>query len=98
MSDASGAGSLTRSVMPELRKPSTCPKCGGHDIKRVVGGRPTPEAREMVQREEAVLGTCFESFDRPDWHCAACRHQWFDRTDPARQEMEALLQRILDKR
>lgn len=84
--------------MLELRKPSACPKCGGHHIKRLVGVRPTPEAWEMVQRGDAVLGTCFESFDRPDWHCAACRHQWFDPTDPTRQEMDALLQKLLDKR
>ena len=84
--------------MLELRKPSTCPKCGGREIKRIVGGRPTPEAWAMVQRGDAVLGTCFESLDRPDWHCAACRHQWFDRTDAAGQEIEALLQQIMDKR
>ena len=83
--------------MLELRKPDLCPKCGGSDIRRIVGGRPTQEAWDMIHRGEAVLGTCFESLDRPDWRCMTCRHQWFDPTDPARIELDQMLKRILER-
>jgi hypothetical protein len=51
----------------------------------------------MIERGEAIAGTCFASLDRPDWHCAVCGHQWFDPTDPARQEVDELFRRIFQK-
>ena len=51
----------------------------------------------MIERGEAIAGTCFASLDRPDWHCATCGHEWFDPTDPGRQEADDLLRRILAK-
>ena len=51
----------------------------------------------MIQRGEAVLGSCFIRPDRPDWHCFACRHEWFVSDDPARIEMDRLLASILEK-
>ena len=83
--------------MQELRKPELCPKCGARDFKRIVGGRPTQEGWDMINSGQAVLGTCFESLDRPDWRCMACRHEWFDATDPARIELDQTLQRILER-
>jgi len=82
--------------MQELRKPQTCPKCGGHEVKCILGGRPTREGLEMIAKGEAVYGSCFISFERPDWRCAACRHEWFDATDPARKELDDMLRSILD--
>ena len=55
------------------------------------------EIARRIERGEAVAGTCFASFDRPDWHCPACGHQWFDPADPARKEVDGLLRRILEK-
>jgi len=83
--------------MQELRKPESCPRCGGRAIKRIVGGRPSEEGWAMIERGEAIAGTCFASLDRPDWHCAVCGHQWFDPTDPARQEVDELFRRIFQK-
>lgn len=35
-----------------------CPKCGSQRTAIIIGGYPTPEAEEMVQRGEAVHGGC----------------------------------------
>jgi ribosomal protein L37AE/L43A len=83
--------------MKELIKPSICPECKGTDIRRIIGGRPTPEAWEMVERGEAVLGSCFLERKWNDWRCIDCNYEWYDPDDPARQEMEALLEKILKK-
>jgi hypothetical protein len=79
-------------------KPSACPKCGGTDLRFILGGRPTAEGYAMIEQKLAVLGTCFITPDKPDWRCVSCRNEWFDPEDPERIEMMALLDRIRQKR
>lgn len=83
--------------MKDLLKPSICPKCGGSDIRRIVGGRPTSEGWEMIERGEAVLGSCFLDRKWNDWRCMDCLNEWYDPNDPARKEMEELLEKILKR-
>lgn len=52
----------------------------------------------MIERGIAVTGGCFIAPNMPDWRCRACGHEWLDLTDPARQEIEELLIRILARR
>lgn len=51
----------------------------------------------MIERGEAVPGSCFLRPDWPDWQCQHCRHEWFVKDDPARIETERLLADILAK-
>ena len=81
----------------DLRKPNNCPKCSKNDIRQIVAGRPSKEGFEMIERGEAVIGTCFASLDRPDWRCMQCNHEWFDPSDPVRKEFDAIQQRIFGK-
>ena len=64
-------------------------------MKRIYYGRPLPEAAEKIFRREAVGGGCFVRPWMSDWHCAMCRHEWFEADDPAKQELEALLAGII---
>ena len=82
----------------ELRRPKNCPQCGSTKFAQILYGRPTSEATEAIERGEFVLGGCFVLPDQPDWECQACRHQWFDATDPARIEWEKLLDDLLNGR
>jgi hypothetical protein len=79
----------------QLTKPTECPKCHATDVRRIIYGRPTPESFEKIQRGEAALGHCFIEPWLPDWRCGVCRHEWFVADDPAKQEMERLLQKII---
>lgn len=80
----------------QLRRPAACPKCGALDLRRIIYGRPMPEAMAMIERGEACLGHCFIERWLPDWRCHACRHEWFDADDPAKQELERLVERIFE--
>lgn len=81
--------------MDDLRKPEICPKCGCSTIKRIVGGRPSRKGFELIAAGEAVQGTCFLKKWKEDWFCTECKHQWCDKTDPARIEMERLYEMII---
>lgn len=51
----------------------------------------------MIERGEAVLGSCFQNRKWNDWHCMNCHYEWFNPNDPARQEIEALLEPVDEK-
>jgi ribosomal protein L37AE/L43A len=74
--------------MTELRRPEKCPACGATSFVRIIRGRPTPEAWDMIERGEAVPGGCFVFPQMPDWRCKSCQHEWLDLEDPVRQELE----------
>ncbi len=80
--------------MTDLRKPRSCPNCSGCNIKRIVGGTPDEVGMALLEAGKAVIGDCFARDWKEDWHCADCGHQWCDRTDPARIELEELLTKI----
>jgi hypothetical protein len=78
----------------DLRKPESCPACGGKEIKQVMYGFPTKETMERAKRGEVVLGGCCVIDDMPDWQCSGFHHRWFDPTDPARIELDRLMDKI----
>ncbi len=80
-----------------LRKPEACPKCRTKNILRIYYGRPLPEAWRAVKAGEAIAGGFLVSPWAPDWHCAGCRHRWYDVDDPEKQRQEAELQKINDR-
>ncbi len=94
-----GSGATAPRLEPDstlsLRKPATCPECGATDIRLILYGRPNAEALDLIWRGEACLG--YRSIDRwlPDWRCHGCGHEWFDADDPAKQNLERLVERVL---
>jgi hypothetical protein len=78
-----------------LRKPTACPKCGSADIRLILYGHPNAEAVAMILRGLACVGGCLMDRWLPDWRCHDCRHEWLDPLDPAKQELEGLVERIL---
>jgi hypothetical protein len=84
--------------MTEIRRPDRCPACCDANFVRIVYGVPTPSSLAMVERGEAVLGGCFHGLRMPDWRCNSCRHEWLDLTDPARQEVENIIERAVQRR
>ena len=80
--------------MNDLRKPDLCPECGGSRIKRIVGGIPNDVGWQMIEQGVAIPGDCFMRDWKEDWHCQDCGHEWCDRADPARIELEELYRRI----
>jgi hypothetical protein len=79
----------------QLRRPISCPKCRGREIRLILYGHPAAEALGMVWRGEACLGRRSIARWLPDWRCHDCGHEWFDPADPAKQELERLVERIL---
>ena len=80
-----------------LQQPACCPHCGGLSVLRILGGRPSADGCQMIERGEAIAGSCFLSPDNPDWYCKQCHHRWFVKDDPVRLEREALLARMLSR-
>jgi hypothetical protein len=80
-----------------LQKPSSCPQCGGTDIKQIMYGLPMEETMKRAKLGEVVLGGCCVFEGMPDWHCPSCRHEWFDSNDPARIEQDRLIDEIRRK-
>lgn len=72
-----------------------CPQCGAMEVLRILYGHPNSTALALVNDGTAVLGGCLIQHCLPDWRCGSCRHEWFDASDPAKVEMEALLDRML---
>jgi ribosomal protein L37AE/L43A len=81
-----------------LQRPASCPECGNPEVIRIIYGKPTVESMAKVERGEATLGGCFIEPWLPDWQCGMCRHKWFVAEDPAKQQMEAMFERILSRR
>jgi hypothetical protein len=79
-----------------LRKPQSCPSCSSPGLVRIYHGLPTQETWELIRRGDGVAGGCMISPGQPDWECRACRHQWSDPTDPARQQMDDFLRRVTE--
>lgn len=84
-------------MITRLRKPAACPKCGRPRVQLILVGRPTPEGLEMLNRGEAVMGGCLIEENMPDWKCADCGDEWYDPTDPVRQEWEATQRELTDQ-
>src|SRR5215216_7072809 len=74
----------------ELRKAKNCPKCGSKNLMEIVYGRPTSEALDAVERGEIALGGCVMMPNQPNWKCATCGYEWFDRESPGRISREQL--------
>jgi hypothetical protein len=79
----------------ELRKPDTCPRCSASKIQPIVYGLVMGEGLEAARRGEIVLGGCIVGENMPVWRCVACRHRWYDETDPAWQARERFFRRLV---
>lgn len=60
---------------------STCPKCGSHEVVKIIYGLPGPELVEKSERGEVLLGGCIVKEDNPDRACKSCRHRWREREE-----------------
>jgi hypothetical protein len=53
---------------------TTCPVCGGEEV-RIVYGLPGPEVAEAAERGEVALGGCVIGDDDPNLQCRACGNE-----------------------
>lgn len=57
--------------MDYSNKPGVCPKCGSHDVKRIMYGLPI-EGHKW--RDDEISGGCI--FSEEEWHCGDCHWEW----------------------
>lgn len=53
-------------------RPAQCTECGGR-VVNILYGYPAPDAFEMAERKEIVLGGCLINTEGdPQWACTEC--------------------------
>jgi len=53
-----------------------CPACRHKTGVDILYGMPGPEAFEMAERHEIVLGGCCIDLGAPERSCTTCGHEW----------------------
>jgi hypothetical protein len=53
-----------------------CPKCRQKSGVVILYGMPAPEAVEMAERGEVILGGCCIDLDQAERKCLDCGHEW----------------------
>ena len=51
----------------------------------ILYGLYSPRIPQEVRDGRAVLGGCMPGRSKPDWHCKACLHEWYDPMDSERE-------------